>query len=227
MEAMVQEEKVHKPKPSLFGMIWAPVQQFEKMRENAPIWGPLLILAVLNAVLGGIAAYFAAGSPQLQEARDILGEGGKGLKMFAVGGAVAAGLFGTPIGLAITALFYKVCMMILSNDTPYRKLFSILIFAGIITALGSLINTLLLAALGGEIASYTNFSSLFETGSLGFAIAGAFDVFAIWRLILVGIGLYIAAGLSKNKTIGLLVVIFVLGLLFAGGSAFLPTPPMP
>lgn len=63
-EVNVSSEVQETGKPSIFGFITSPVVQFEKMKSNPVIWGPLLLIVVLTVVTTILAVY----TPQTQEA---------------------------------------------------------------------------------------------------------------------------------------------------------------
>lgn len=63
-EVNVSSKVQEKGKPSIFGFITSPVVQFEKMKSNPVIWGPLLLILILTAATTILAVY----TPQAQEA---------------------------------------------------------------------------------------------------------------------------------------------------------------
>ncbi|MCP3761535.1 hypothetical protein NLX67_03900 [Domibacillus sp. A3M-37] len=45
---MIEEtSKTTHPKPSLFGLITSPVEQFKRMKQRPVIWGPSVIVLIL------------------------------------------------------------------------------------------------------------------------------------------------------------------------------------
>lgn len=47
-ENMIEEtSKTTHPKPSLFGLITSPVEQFKRMKQRPVIWGPSVIVLIL------------------------------------------------------------------------------------------------------------------------------------------------------------------------------------
>jgi cellulose synthase/poly-beta-1,6-N-acetylglucosamine synthase-like glycosyltransferase len=54
------------------------------------------------------------------------------------------------------------------------------------------------------------------------ALAGRFDIFSIWYYVVIAIGLQIVAGLSKNKAIVLVIILFLIGLGFSSIGGLFP-----
>ena len=49
-EKMESVDLVPKSKPLLLGMLWSPVEQFEKIRQRPMIWIAMLLVTVLTAI---------------------------------------------------------------------------------------------------------------------------------------------------------------------------------
>lgn len=222
MEPNVTATDVESEKPSLWGVITSPSLQFERMKQKAPIGMPMLLVAVLYAVIGALGGYLLASNPEVtgQMPADIPEEA----QFFAsptfvalIGGAGA--LVGTPLLFLIMTLFYKICMMVLGNDTSYKKLLSISIYTSVIGVLGGIVNVPLMAIFGGLDVQYTSLAPLFETGTVLHSIGKSFEVFSIWSLVVTAIALQKTAGLRKGQAITLVVIFFAisLGLTMLGG----------
>lgn len=222
MEPNVTATNMNSEKPSLWGVITSPTLQFERMKQKAPIGMPMLLMAVLYAVIGALGGYLVASSPEIAE--QIPTDIPEGAEFFAsptfvavMGGASA--LVGTPLLFLIMTLFYKICMMVIGNDTSYKKLLSISIYTSVIGVLGGVINIPLMAIFGGLDVQYTSLAPLFETGTLLHSIGKTFEVFSIWSLVVTAIALQKTAGLRKGQAITFVVIFFAisLGLNILGG----------
>lgn len=208
MEPNVNTE-VSTKKPSLFGIITSPAVQFERMKTNSPVWGAFVIVVILSTLAALASMYAVLQTPEMIR---VLAQDPTGIaktSMFV--GALIGGLISTPIRFFITAGFYKIIMMLMGNDATYKQLLSITVYASIISILGVALNAVLTFALGGDgTVLYTSLGSLFDQGTTMFGIANAIEIFSIWGLVITGLGLHIVAGLSKKKTIILMVVFFAL-----------------
>lgn len=220
METNIELEKVIVKKPSLFGMISSPGIQFERMREKTPIALPLFFLIVLLAIGGALVSYISLNNPVIKEINSTAE------MKIPVALTVGMGALGSAIGGAISffviAAFYKLCMIFMGNDTPYKKLLGITIYASIISTIGLFINGIIALILGGYETTYTSLAPLAGDHSTLKAIAGRFDIFAIWYYVIILIGLQIVAGLSKNKAITLVVILFLIGVGFSSLDGLFP-----
>lgn len=220
----VTEEKVQK-KPSLLGMIASPGVQFERMKAKTPIAFPLFLMLLVMAVTGALVSYLSLGNPILKDAQAAAG----GFKL-PVGLTVGMGAIGSIVGgvvvFLIAAGFYKIFMVILGNDTPYKKLLTLVVFSSVISSLGLLINGLIALVVGGFEPNYTSLSPLFGENKMLSAIGKNFDIFTIWYYIVLALGFQIVAGLSKNKAILIVVIVFLISIGFSSLSGLVPVPGM-
>lgn len=221
METNLSYEEVQVKKPSIFGVITSPSLQFERMKEKAPIGMPLVIMMLLMAITGALVAYISLNNPLLKNS-ELMPTDFK----IPVGLTVATGAGGALVGgtimFFIVAAFYKVCMIIMGNDTTYKKILVIVIYANIISSIGLLANALIAVILGGYEATYTSLAPLFTDNQKLHTIATNFDIFKIWYYIVLGLGLHITAGLSKNKAITLVLIIFLITVGLSSLGGFIP-----
>lgn len=220
MEPNVEINKIPSKKPSFFGIITSPTVQFERMKEEAPIGLPLFFMMVLLGIAGALGAYVSLKNPMIKDLpQDMPIPVGVTVGLGAVGA-----IFGGVILFFIIAAFYKLCMVFMSNDTPYMKLFAIILYSSLISSIGVFINGVIALATGGYDVSYTSLAPLVGDNKMLKAIAGNFDIFDIWYYVVLGIGLKTVAGLSKNKAIALVVVVFLLTLALSLVGGLIPTP---
>ncbi|MGG0276163.1 Yip1 family protein [Bacillus rhizoplanae] len=222
MESNVNTQKVSGEKPSLFGMITSPSLQFERMRSNAPVWGAFFLMAVLGGLIGAIATYLYSIDPTVIAKNKELG-----FEMpiaIALGTGFVMAFISVMVTFFIGAALYKVLMMFMSNDTSYKKLLAITVYSSIITVIGGIINMGLAWILGGNGQEmYTGLGPVFaSTGGVVHGIAKSFEVFAIWGLVVTGLGLHITAGLSKKQATILVVIFFILSMAFGAVGGLFP-----
>jgi hypothetical protein len=213
METNVEFEKAEVKKPSLFGMISSPSVQFERMKGKAPLGFPLFFMFVLMAIGGALVSYISLNNPVIKDINSTAGmeiPTSLTIGMGAIGSSV-----GGLISFFIIAAFYKLCMIFMGNDTPYKKLLGITIYSNIISTIGLYVNGLIALMLGGYEATYTSLAPLVGGNKTLKAIAGQFDIFDIWYYVVILIGLQTVAGLSKSKAITLVVILFLIGIGFS------------
>ncbi|WP_062197339.1 YknW family membrane protein [Massilibacterium senegalense] len=216
MEETVQNNPTQTAKPSLFGMITNPAEQFTRMKERPTFILALILVSVLTAIFAGLQAY--AITPNMGE----LGLSGEKLKVIqgmTIGAAVIGGLLVTPIGFLIAAGVYKLCFMIVGNDTSFKHIFSMMVHVSIISVLGLIINSILMFVLKGEVTSYTSLGALFDSTTFLSGFLSNVEFFNIWSLIVLGMGFQIVGGLSKKQTVIIILIIFLIVSLIGGFSA--------
>ncbi|OOR74854.1 hypothetical protein BLX06_11505 [Bacillus cereus] len=231
MQSNVNLEEWEK-KPSLLGMFTSPGLQFERIKTQEKIWGIFFLVAILQGLLGGLSAYMMYTSPEVVQMREKFGEfaGQSNLT-----GEIISGIVSNFIGAMIGSLFiagvYKVFMLFLGNDTTYKKLLNIVVYTNVIFIIGGLINIVISFLVGGGSTQYTGLGSIFSEGTIAFGIANTIEVFYIWNLILIWLGLQITAGLSKGKAAIPIIILLIMKVIFLTAimmliTSFLPGVPM-
>ncbi|MBC6973870.1 YIP1 family protein [Bacillus sp. Xin] len=222
MEPNVNSQKVGGEKPSLLGMITSPGLQFERMKNSNAVWGAFWLMTLLGGIMGALAAYLYSQDPASMAANKELGI--EVPLAFTLGGGFLFSALVIILTFFIGAVVYKVLMMFMSNDTPYKKLLAITVYSSIISILGVIINMILAFILGGNGQEmYTGLGPLFaSTGGVVYGVLKQFEIFAIWALVVTGLGLHITAGVSKKQATILVVVFFILTLGFGAIGGMFP-----
>ncbi|HGP3673851.1 TPA: Yip1 family protein [Bacillus pacificus] len=212
MEANVNMQKAGGEKPSLFGMITSPGLQFERMKTTEKVWGMFFIVAILQGLVGGLNSYITYTSPEMIEMQKKLG--GEFAKQGSLVSDVISGtiwgIVGVMIATLVVAAIYKVFMMFYGNDTSYKKIVMIIVYADIIVIIGGLINGVIALILGAGPTAYTSLGPLFDQGSLAYGIGNTIELFYLWNLVLIWLGLQVTAGLSKVKAAIPIIVLFII-----------------
>ncbi|MDA2617826.1 Yip1 family protein [Bacillus cereus] len=233
MEANVNTQTAGGEKPSLFGMITSPGLQFERMKTSEKVWGMFFLVALLQGLLSGLEAYVMNTSPEMIKFQKELGgefAGQSSLTSEVIYGIVS-GTLGAMFATLVIAAIYKVFMMFYGNDTSYKKLVMILVYTNVVVIIGRLINAIIAFSLGDGVTSYTSLGTLFEEGSVAYGIGSSIEVFYLWNIVLIWLGLQITAGVSKVKAAIPIIVLFILKALFLAAivmliAAFLPNMPV-
>ncbi len=211
MEVNINTQDVGVKKPSLFGMITSPGLQFERMKTSKKVWRRFFLVALLQGLLGGLSAYVIHTSPEMLKMKKELGElaGQSSLTsevIYGIGSSFADAMIGT---LFIAAI-YKIFMMFFGNDTPYKTLLNIVVYTNIVLIIGGLINTILSLIFGNGTTQYTSLSLLFTEGTFAYGIGNTIEVFYVWNLVLIWLGLHITSGLSKVKASIPIIFLFII-----------------
>lgn len=212
MEANVNTQKAGGEKPSLFGMITSPGLQFERMKTTEKVWGMFFIVALLQGLVGGLNSYITYTSPEMIEMKKKLG-GALAEQGSLVSNLISStiwGIVGVMIATLVVAAIYKVFMMFYGNDTSYKKIVMIIVYADIVVVIGGLINGVIALILGAGPTAYTSLGPLFDQGSLAYGIGNTIELFYLWNLVLIWLGLQVTAGLSKVKAAIPIIVLFII-----------------
>ncbi|MEH6945337.1 Yip1 family protein [Bacillus sp. JJ722] len=181
-------------KPSLFGIIWSPVEQFEKIRNRPTIWIPLLIVTVIYV----IGTYFSISQMNYSE---LLGDAIPADQMEIVMtvskivGAVAS-VFVPIIMILISSALYLLVAKIAGSKVTYQQLLSMKTLIMLISAIGLIFNGLFNITINNE-SDYTITSLAGVLGSDN-VMFGSVELFTIWSVVLTAIGLQKTAQLSKG-----------------------------
>ena len=233
MEANMNTQKAGGEKPSLFGMITSPGLQFERMKTTEKVWGMFFIVALLQGLVGGLNSYITYTSPEMIEMKKKLG-GALAEQGSLVSNLISStiwGIVGVMIATLVVAAIYKVFMMFYGNDTSYKKIVMIIVYADIVVVIGGLINGVIALILGAGPTAYTSLGPLFDQGSLAYGIGNTIELFYLWNLVLIWLGLQVTAGLSKVKAAIPIIVLFIIKAVFLAAivvlmAKFLPGLPV-
>ena len=232
MEANMNTQDVGVKKPSLLGMITSPGVQFERMKTNKKVWGMFLLVALLQGLLGGLSAYVIHTSPEMIKMKKELGElaGQSSLTSEVISG-IGSSFASAMVGTLFIAAIYKIFMMFLGNDTPYKALLNIIVYTNIVLIIGGLIDTILSLIFGSGMNQYMSLGLLFTEGTFAYGIGNTIEIFYVWNLVLIWLGLRITAGLSKVKASIPIIILFIIKAFFLAAlivliSKFLPGIPL-
>jgi len=232
MEANLNTQKAGGEKPSLFGMITSPGLQFERMKTSEKVWGMFFLMALLQGLLSAFTTYVTNTSPEMVKVKKELGEfAGQSSLTSDVIYSIVSGTIGGMLVTFVVAAIYKVFMMFYGNDTSYKKLVTIIVYANIVVIIGGFINGIIALILGVAPIAYTSLGPLFEQGSVAYGIGSSIEVFYLWNIVLIWLGLQITAGVSKVKAAIPIIVLFIIKALFLAAivmliTAFLPNMPV-
>ena len=213
-------EEVKAKNPSIWGMIWSPTEQFERIKERPKIWGALAIVTVLFV----IGMYLTSlGDPMVIEGMpEIPEEELAAVSMFTTVTMIITGFFTPIFGVLIATVIYLIIAKIARSEVSFKQLFSMNTYIMMISALSMILNGIGVALLGGTAGTmYTSLGSLIGAeGTMG-ALLTSIEVFAIWGMILQAIGLQKVANFSKGLAWTIVIVFFAIGIIFTMiGAAF-------
>ncbi|CAM3763221.1 Yip1 family protein [Mesobacillus zeae] len=211
METQTETKIVH-AKPSLLGMYTSPGDQFERIRVNPRIWMPLAIVTILSVIgsaliaMGMDASFFIEMGTPKDQAETVVG--------FTKIVTVITG-FLTPIfTVLISSAIYLAIAKIAGSEVKFKQLFSMNSHIMIISITGLILNGIVNLAIGGNpevlVTSLAGLLNQEKTGALS-----AIELFSIWNLILVAIGLQKVGRLSKGLSWTVAIIFFLISVGFS------------
>ncbi len=205
MKSLSEETNVQKP--SLFGMVFNPTEQFEKIKERPLIWGAMGIVTLLTV----IGTWFMSLGIEIPEIEEL-----PGFEVVTQITMIMTGLFTPIIVVLISSFIYWIVIKIAKSETTFKQLFSMNTYIMLISAFSMLVNGILTYLLGGDGESlFTSLGSMIYAEG---AIAGLFnslEIFTIWGVILSAIGLHKVGRLSKGLAWTISIAFYVISILFS------------
>jgi hypothetical protein len=204
-------------------IILNPSKTFEYISEKPTWWLPLLFLIIISVLYvlftfpsiiipEKISSIMSNPSVQkLSEAQKAKYLSTSSILIRSLIGAVIS----TPIFLLLkTAIFYF-AIIVSGYEIKFKKVFSLITWASVITSLGILIKTLLtLIKHTSEIyTSLAVFGVGMDHKSSIFVLLNNFEIFTIWNILLIGFGVGAITNMKRSKSIAIVVVLWLLWVL--------------
>ena len=204
-------------KPSLLKIVLDPTKEFQKIRNKPSIFIPLLIISLCSALIGGATTFFMDTETLLKDAptesAGIL-EGNAGLvKGFLVGGASLSSLITPFFTILLLSVFLLLLVKIKKSDVTFKQLFSMNTYIYTISIIGTFINSSIILLIHGDLSKFpTSLGAMVDSEGVLSGILSKVEIFQIWQLILIAIGLQYIAKISKAYSYTIVTIIFILSI---------------
>jgi len=228
------QEKPSSSFSRIVGVLFSPSRTFEDIARKPDWVVPAIVIAVVVMLSVIVTVPRIDFEGQFREAFEQKGMAGRqaeqALKFavaFAKGGQYAAPFILIGV-LAVIALLYFLGTKLLGGAANYPQVFSVVLYGFMPQVLRVIIKIPIVLTKHGlspqeaetVVRSSPAFLTSFKDNPMLWALLNRFDLFLIWSLILMVIGLAIASRLSRAKTAAIVVVVWCIGTLFAvGGGA--------
>jgi Yip1 domain len=217
----------------MFDIYTSPTSAFQRLKEK-PTWlVPLIIIVVVNMVAAMFTAQYVDWDAQRQKAIDQMRERNMSeadiqkatenmdrifrSPLVRYGSPLVNGLVTSVVGVLFLALIYNICLPLLGGTGSFVRSLSVTAWAGLAAVPGAVIRiVLVLLKRSAEVS--TSLAALFPSVKSGFVVVilSRLDPFAIWQLILAGLGLKVVFDLKGSKSYWLVFSVWgVLTLIFA------------
>ena len=214
-------------KPSLWAILWKPVETFERIRENPRIFGALVMVTLLFVIGAALNALSVTpeqianelGQEFLSELQgDLTGDElmtGSILSGIIVVTAVFSTLFTPVLSILISSAILLLIAKIVRSEVSFKQLFSMNTYMFLLTGLSALINGLAAFLLKSPNVFVTNLGSIIPSEGALNGLLTNLDLFNIWGVILTALGLNIVASFSKKLSWSISIIFFIIGVIFS------------
>lgn len=215
-------EEVVVKKPSLFGMIMNPTEQFDRIRKNPKIIVALLLVTILTTI--GMALMLQ--TMDFESSPELVGFSEEELMFAALIGQitfVVVGVFTPVFVILISTIVFIIIAKIVRSEVSFKQLFSMNTYIFMISALSFIVNGLafLVVGNGNPEIYFTSLNSIINAEGVAGAFLNSIEVFSIWGLIITAIGLQVVARFSKGLSWAVVIGFYIVSLIFAmAGAAF-------
>ncbi|PKM50331.1 MAG: hypothetical protein CVV02_11930 [Firmicutes bacterium HGW-Firmicutes-7] len=224
-----EEIEILTPSSRVLSIFYSPKKVFKAINDKPNFWLPMIITMLFTMLF--YLTFFGEFKEMLMEVIKLSGQSISVEyieKMTTIISGVAIGFAPViiAIGTFLTALFYWLGVMLFKGKGVYMKYVSLMAHVGLISLL-SLVITGIMTILTGEFLISEPVTSLAswlpDSMNMTFLYGILLDVevFNIWKLTLVAYGIHEIGGLKLSKAFIIVGIIFVIGILFSGGSLLL------
>ena len=228
------QDKPSNPFSRMIGVLFSPSQTFAEIARKPDWVVPAIVIIVIAVTTAIVAIPHIDFESQIRESLDAKGVSGpQAEQAMRFGVAITRGTqYVAPVliigGLAVVALLYWVGTKIVGGAASYPQVFSIVLYGYMPQVLKMLVKIPIILTKHGltlqdaetVVRSNAAFLVSFKANPMLWSFAHRFDLFLLWSLILMTIGLAAASRLSKAKSGAVVFVVWCIGTLFAvGGGA--------
>ncbi|NOY89371.1 MAG: YIP1 family protein [FCB group bacterium] len=186
-------------------VLYQPSAFFQQIKKSPKILIPYIVLGILAFIFLfstiDLVMQVQMNSPQFQQrmqGQELTPQIKQIMKISILGGGVIAMLL-TPLIEAALAIFWG--NFVLAGKAKFKKLLSVMIYGEIIYALGWMVTMPFMLLKHSALVSFSLAPLVAGQGpeSMIYMILSKINLFLIWEIIAVGIGLSIIYGVSRNK----------------------------
>jgi hypothetical protein len=226
--------KPSNPFSRIIGVLFSPGQTFAEIARKPDWIVPAVVIVIIAFAAVIVTVPRMDFESQMREAMEAKGVSGpQADQAMRIGLAFAKGAqYLSPIFIigfiAVAALLYWLGTKILGGVATYSQVFSVVLYAWMPLAIRMLVripivltkNAIAPQEVETLVRSSPAFLTSFKANPMLWAVLQRFDLFLLWTLILVVIGLSASSRLSKAKSAAVVFVVWCIGTLFAvGGGA--------
>lgn len=228
----------------IINVFFSPSKTFTDLRRNASWWGPFLLVVIVSVLFVSVVDQKVGfrktvenqlrTQPKQADQLEKMSPEDREKNMQARTTGTKYFSYGFPLILLIiwaimAGLLYATLKFGVSADVTFKALFALVIYAGLPGLFKSLLAMLsLLAGVSGDSFTFqnpvaTNPGYFIDptTNPVLYAFASSFDIFSLWTIVLVAIGITCVAKVKSGTAYAVAFGWFGVGILFGTGLAAL------
>jgi hypothetical protein len=205
----------------IINIFFSPAKVFQSLKEK-PSWALPLVIVLVFVALTAVVTVISTKDVAMAKQEEILKERGMSdeqiqqAKVFMTGplpvifGAIGA-IIVTGVILLIFALLLNILIPPFGGVGSFARVFSVVCHSSLVMVPGNIIRLILIVLTKSLNAttSLAAFTPNLGRNSVVFQLLASFDLFVIWEMILVAMGIRIANDLKKNNAYLLVLGIWV------------------
>jgi hypothetical protein len=216
---------------TLINIFWSPTKVFDKIREN-PKWSlPFVIILIWIALTAAITVMITRNSPEaLARQEEIMHDRGmtdeqveqamqvaKGPIPIVAGGIAGAIFFA--IRLMLFALILNLFIPLFGGASGFKQVFAVVSYSALVMIPGSILRLVLTGITKSPFVatSLALLVSNMERTSFLYGFLGAFDLFILWEMVLVALGISCTNSVKKGNAYTLVFVIWFVSIFIGIG----------
>jgi hypothetical protein len=216
---------------NLINVFWSPTRVFSSLQEKPKWTMPFIIMLIWIAFVAGSTVLITRGNPEtMAQQEELMRERGmneeqieqamqvaKGPIPVVAGGIMGAIVFA--IRLLLFALILNLFIPLFGGTSGYKMVLTVVSFSALVTIPGSILK-LILMGISGSPFVVTSLAVLLPSAqrtSFLYGFLNGFDLFVIWEMILVAIGISCTNSIKKNNAYILVFLIWFVSIFIGIG----------
>ena len=213
----------------ILDIYFAPSKVFTASKEK-PRWIlPLVIVLVVVALTAVLTVNLAREEITMRQ-EEVMRERGLSEEQMeqarqftqgpvaAISGGLSAAIF-TVILLLVFTVVTNLFVPLFGGESGFKKIFSVICFSSLVVVPSAILKLIMIGITKSPYVttSLAMFATALGRDSFAYQLLAGFDVFIIWEMILVSIGINITNGISKKNAYTLVFIIWLVSILVGIG----------
>lgn len=213
----------------LIDIFFSPTKVFSGLKEKPDWLKPFIVVLVIVAIVGVLTYVFSRDAIFAQQ-EEIMRERGLSEEQIEQAQNIArspvvviltgiSGAFSIAVILVLFTLILFLLVPLFGGKAQFPVILSVVCYAAMITAFGGILRLVLVAITKNPLSNFSPaaFAGGIEKTSFLFRLLLGVDLFVIWEMILVALGLNVTSDLKKENAYILVFIIWLVSL-FVGAA---------